>query len=247
MSTPVVAVEAPESSNSFSRMFGVLFSPQKTFESIARRPTWLAPVIVGCLVSIGVVSLFGNRVGWRGFFEKQMAGSSAFQQLPVDQQQQRLNATLKYGPKAVYVQVVIAPFLFALVVAAVFLGLFNGLAGTRLNFKTSLGIVSYGGMPNVIGGLLGVVVLLLKDPATIDLQNLVASNAGAFASSHSSKGMVALLTTLDLFSFWAMILMAIGYSAAAPKKLSFARAFAWVFSMWAIYVLVRVGLTAAFS
>ncbi len=37
-SSPVVAVEAPESSNAIGRMLGALFSPRKTFESIARRP-----------------------------------------------------------------------------------------------------------------------------------------------------------------------------------------------------------------
>jgi hypothetical protein len=245
--TPIVAAEVPESSNSFGRMFGALFSPQKTFESIARRPTWLVPVVLGCLLGVSVVSLFGHHVGWRGFFEKQLTSSSSFQQLPVDQQEQRLNATLKYGPKAVYIQVVIAPFLGALIIAALFLGLFNGLAGTRLNFKTSLGIVAYGGMPRVIAGLLGILVLLLKDPTTIDLQNLVASNAGAFLADNSPKWLVALLTPVDLFSFWVMILMAIGYSAAAPKKLSSVKAFAWIFSLWVVYVLVRVGLTAAFS
>jgi hypothetical protein len=102
-------------------------------------------------------------------------------------------------------------------------------------------------MPNVISGLLGIVVLLVKDPATIDLQNLVASNAGAFLADNSPKWLVALLTPVDLFSFWVMILMAIGYSAAAPKKLSFVKAFSWIFSLWVVYVLVRVGLTAAFS
>jgi hypothetical protein len=102
-------------------------------------------------------------------------------------------------------------------------------------------------MPKVISGLLGIVVLLVKDPATIDLNNLVASNAGAFLADNSPKWLVALLTPVDLFSFWVMILMAIGYSAAAPKKLSSVKAFAWIFSLWVVYVLVRVGLTAAFS
>lgn len=246
-SSPVVAVDVPESSNAIGRMFGALFSPRKTFESIARRPTWLPPVILACLVGGSVLSLFGHRVGWRGFFEKQLTSSSSFQQLPVDQQEQRLNGTLKYGPKAVYIEVMIAPFLGALIIAGVFLGLFNGLAGARLNFKTSLGIVSYSWMPNIISGLLGIVVLLVKDPATIDLQNLVASNAGAFLADNSPKWLVAMLTPVDIFSFWVMVLLAIGYSAAAPKKLSSVKAFAWIFSMWVVYVLVRVGVTAAFS
>ena len=37
------APEAPEKVNSFGRIVGVIFSPKETFESIARRPTWLVP------------------------------------------------------------------------------------------------------------------------------------------------------------------------------------------------------------
>ena len=246
-SSPVAAVEAPEPSSAIGRMFGALFSPLKTFESIAQRPTWLPPVILACLLALVVVALFSHRVGWRSYLDKQVANSSRFQQLSAEQQQRTMEAQLKWTPRVAYAEVIIAPFAGALMLAGIFLGVLNGLGGTRFNFKTSLGIVSYSWMPNVISGLLGIVVLLVKDPATIDLQNLVASNAGAFLADNSPKWLVAMLTPVDLFSFWVMILLGIGYSAAAPKKLSFMKAFSWSFSLWVVYVLVRVGLTAAFS
>jgi len=246
-SSPVVTVETPESSSAVGRMFGALFSPKETFHSIARRPTWLPPIILACLLALVVVALFSHRVGWRSYLDKQVANSSRFQQLSADQQQRTMEAQLKWTPRVAYAEVIIAPFVGALLLAGIFLGVLNGLAGTRFNFKTSLGIVSYSWMPNVISGLLGIVVLLVKDPATIDLQNLVASNAGAFLADNSPKWLVAMLTPVDLFSFWVMILLAIGYSTAAPKKLSAVKAFAWIFSLWVVYVVVRVGATAAFS
>jgi hypothetical protein len=246
-STAIPPAEVPESGNSISRIFGALFSPKPTFESIARRPTWIAPLIVITLISLGVVGLFSHRVGWRSFFEKQTATSTRMQQMPPEQQQRVLEAQLKYGPPVAYAQVVIASFVGTLIIAAVFLGVFNGLNGAQLSFKTSLGIVAHAWMPGLISGLLGILVILLKDPSTVDLQNLLASNAGAFLSSDSPKWMVALLGSVDLFSFWIMILMAMGFRAAAPKKLSFGTAFVSVFAMWVLYVLVKVGLTAAFS
>jgi len=143
--------------------------------------------------------------------------------------------------------VVLVPVLVVLVVAAIFLGVFNGICGTKLNFKTSMGIVSHSYVPGVIGALLGIVIIALKDPSTVDLQNIVASNAGAFLSSDAPRWQVALLGAFDLFSFWSIVLLAIGYSAAAPKKLPFGRALIWVLSVWVVFVLVKVGLTAAFS
>lgn len=241
------APEAPERVNSIGRIFGALFSPKATFESIARRPTWFLPLLVLTLLSLGVVGLFGHRGGWPSFFQRQIATNTRMQQMPPDQQQRVLEAQLKYGPPVVYAEIVIIFFVGAVIIAAIFMGIFNGLTGTKVRFKTSLGIVAHAWVPGLISGFLGVLVIALKDPSTVDLQNIVASNAGAFVSSDSARWLIALLGSFDLFSVWMMILLAIGYNAAAPKKLSFGTAFAWIFAVWFVYVLAKVGLTAAFS
>jgi Yip1 domain len=243
----VQAPEAPKTDNAISRIIGVLFSPKATFESIARRPTWLAPVVVMCVLFLGVVGTFGHRGGWLPYFQKQIATNSRMQQMSPEQQQQVLQAQLKYGPPVAYAEAPIVPTLLVVIVAAVFLGVFNGLAGAKLSFKTSMGIVAHAWMANIISGILGIVIVAVKDPATVDLQNIVASNAGAFLSSDSSKWLVSLLGSIDIFSFWTMILLAIGYAAAAPKQLTTGKAFAWIFVVWLAFVVVKVGLVAAFS
>ena len=176
-----------------------------------------------------------------------MASNSRVQQMNAQERQRAMQIQLKIGVPATYVVTPVVPLVLVLLLAAIFLGIFNGLAGAKLGFKTSMGIVAYAYSPGIISGLLAILVISLKDPTTIDLQNIVASSAGAFLPSSSPRWMVALFGSLDLFSFWYMILMAIGYSAAAPKKLSFGTAFAWIFAAWLIYVLMKVGLTAAFS
>lgn len=239
--------EAPESVSAIGRIFGAIISPKATFESIARRPTWLAPMIILTVLPLIVIGLYGHRAGWRSFFEKQMQGNSRVEQMTPQQQEQALDMQVKYGPPFVYVIGAISPIIIALIVAGVLLGLFNGLAGAALNFKTSLAIFAYASSPSIIRGLLGILVLLLKDPATVDLQNLVASNASIFLSSDSAKWLLTLTRSIDVFTFWPMILMAIGYNCAAPKKLSTGAAFAWIFVVYLVIVLAAVGLTAAVS
>jgi hypothetical protein len=56
--------------------------------------------------------------------------------------------------------------------------------------------------------------LFLKELATVDLQNPVASNPGAVLPDDTSKWLVALLSSVDIFAIWTMILLAIGFSAA---------------------------------
>jgi hypothetical protein len=117
----------------------------------------------------------------------------------------------------------------------------------KTTFKTALGIVAYAGLPWLISGIFGVLVIFLKDPSTVDLQNLVASNPGAFLSGDAPKWLTALLTSIDIFAIWNIALLGLGFSTINPKKLSFAKAFTTVLVVWIFYVAVKVGVTAIFT
>src|SRR5271169_701543 len=194
--------ESPEKANSFGRVVGVIFSPKETFESIARRPTWLVPIILLCIVESCIVGVYGHRIGWRGLIEKQMAGNSQFQQLPAADQENRIQLGLKYAPAVAYVEVIVGPFLAALIFAGIFWLIFNMAVGAKVGFRTSLAVVSHGLVPGILLSLVGILILFLKDPSTVDLQHLVASNAGAFLTNDSAKWLVALLSSVDFFLFW---------------------------------------------
>jgi Yip1 domain len=247
--TSASPTQAPESgsSNSFSRLFGVLFSPKATFQSIVKRPSWWLPVVLLCLLSVVVVGIFDKRGGWPPYFQHQDQASSRFEQMPLKQQQQTLAAQVKYGPKVVYGEVVIAIPLVIVVVSAILLATFNLVYGAQIKFKTALSITSYAWVPGIISGLLGIVIISLKDPSTVDLQNIVAANASVFISPDAPRWQVMLLSSIDIFTFWEMFLMAVGFGVAAPRKVTTAKAFASLFVVWLIWVAIKVGAVAAFS
>jgi Yip1 domain len=225
------------SDNSFSRIFGVLFSPKPTFESIVRRPTWIVPVILGCIFFIVVVAIFTQRGGWPSFFEKQNANNSRMQSMSREDRERTEEAQIKIAPKFGYVEGVVIPPIAALIVAGVLMLVFN----------VSLGIVSYAWVPWLVHAILSVLILFLKDASAVDLQNIVASNPGALLSDDAAKWLVSLLGSIDIFAIWTLVLLAIGYSATNPKKLSFGKAFVLVIIPWIFFIVIKVGLTAAFS
>ena len=241
------APEAPEKVNPFARIVGVIFSPKATFQSIVRRPDWLVPIILLCIAECAVVGVYGQHVGWRSMLEKQLSNNEQFQQLKPDAQQERINTVMPWVSKIAYVEVIVGPFVAAFLFAGIFWLIFNMGAGAKIEYRMCLAIVSYSLVPTVLGSLLGVLIIFLKDPSTIDLQHLVASNAGALMSSDSPKALVAALRAVDLFLFWEMFLLAIGFGAAAPKKLSTGSAFAYIFGLWVFVVLCTAGITAAVS
>jgi Yip1 domain len=209
------------------------------------------PMLAVSLISIVIVALIGQRVGWRQVMERQIANSPRAQQrmeqISPDQREQILERQAKFAGVIAYVGVVAGTAIAEVIVAALLLAAFNVLSGTKIGFSTSLGIVAHSWMPYAITGLLGILILFIKDPTTIDTQNLVASNPGALLPDGSARWLVSLLTSLDLFTFWVLILLGIGYQATNPKKISFGKAFGTVLAVWLFYVVVKVGLTAAFA
>jgi Yip1 domain len=241
----------PAPVSSFGRIFGVFFNPKPTFESIAQRPTWVLPVLIILAVSLVTVAVISQRVGWQTVIEKQMANNPRAQkqmeQMTPDQREKAMNMQMKLAPVIGYVSVIVGTILGVVVVAAIFLAVFNLASGTKIGFSVSLAVVAYSWMPFVLAGLLGILILFIKDPSTVDIEHLVASNPGALLADGSPRWMVSLLTSLDLFTFWVLVLQGVGYSATNPKKISFGKALGYVFGVWIVFVLIKVGIAAAFS
>ena len=55
--------DAEPKPNSFQRIIGVLFSPDSTFKSIARRPDWVVPLVLLLVISLaaGVIGFERQR------------------------------------------------------------------------------------------------------------------------------------------------------------------------------------------
>jgi hypothetical protein len=98
------------------------------------------------------------------------------------------------------------------------------------------------------GSVLTVAVLaLLWNRQTIDPEavgEMLPTNPGVLISAKTAKVLHALLSTLDLTSFWTMALMVLGFSAAtgAPRG----RMAGLVIGLWGVWVLGKTGFAAIF-
>jgi hypothetical protein len=245
MSTNPVAV--PESqppgqpeTGALGRMSGVVVSPTRTFGEIARRPTWVVPFITLCVLSIVVSGLLAQKTDWRSFFERQMSKNSRFDQMPQDQKDNILEKQVQYAPKFAFAFGVIFTPIFVLLITLVYWGAFNLFNGAALTFGIALGIVSHAFVALIISSLLAIIILLIKAHGEVDPEHFLASSLAAFLPDDAPKWLAALGQSLELFWIWTLALVAIGFSAASPKRIKLAGAFLTVFGMWAVWVLGKV-------
>jgi hypothetical protein len=245
--TPVPAPEAQATISPFGRIVGVFFSPRSTFEDIARKPSWVLPVVLMTVLGLVVGFVMNKRVDWREVASKRIEASPRASQLTAEQKEQQLAMSEKISPAIAYGIGLLAPILIAVVVGGVMLGAFNLLGGANANYKVSIAIVSHAYVVSILSSLLFILILFLKPPGTVDLENPVAANLGAFLPDGTSKPLVTLGTAIDLFSFWIICLIGIGFSAFNPRKLKTGGAIGIVFVVWAVYEAVRVGISFIFS
>ena len=246
-SLPAPEAQSQPAISPFGRIIGVFFSPKATFEDIVRKPSWILPVLLLTLFSIGVSFAINQRINWREFMAQQIEKSPQAASMSAEQKEQRIEGGAKFSPILTWAIGVCGPIVFALVVALVMWGAYNLLGGANTNFGTSFAITSHAALTGLVSSLLFIVVLYLKAPGTVDMENPVATNLAAVLPDDSAKWLVALLKSFDIFTFWTLILLAIGFATTNPKKLKGGKAFTIAFSVWAVYVVLRVGSAWIFS
>ncbi|HXE74906.1 MAG TPA: YIP1 family protein [Candidatus Xenobia bacterium] len=236
------AAGGAEPMSELDRLTGVLFDPKPAFADIAQRPRPWAPLVLLTLLSTVFIVLFSQRVGWEQVVRKAIESNPrAMERIPADQLDRVVEQQAKISAIFGYVFSVVGTALFGLILAAFYLFVFNVLAGADVRFMQSFGIVSYAMLPRGLLAILAMALMYIKDPAEFDIQNPAATNLGVFLDPDAVPRWVqAVAGSIDIFTIWGLILLAVGYSAAA-RKMSWGRAFGWVLGTW-IFWLVLVGL-----
>ena len=228
--------------SSFARVVAVLYSPQATFEAIRARPTWLVALVL--LVVLGTLSgyLIGQRLDWEEVAREQLAQSS--RQLSEDQIEQSIEFTEWFAPKMVVAGPLLGGPVIYLLVALVFWVLLK-LLGGELSYKASFATTLHGLIPSAVSALLALPVILSREELSYEViraGSVLKSNLGTFAPEETGAAMLALLSSIDVFSIWSLFLLSVGYAVVA--KVSRGKAAGAVVGLWALYVLFKVGAAA---
>jgi hypothetical protein len=229
------------------RLTGVFHSPGSVFANVSVAGRWFIPLIIIVILSVGMVAVIMSRVSVEQMVTKIMESNERMQQLPAEQRDAVIAQQIKFMPIGIYAGALLGSPVILLIGAGVLLLIFNMLMDGKLKYKNALNIYSYAMLPpGVVGTLVMLLVLFLKPPDEFDLQNPLAFNAGAFLPAASAAWLKALLGSIDLFTFWTVFLLAIGFARAIPKMTT-GKAFGAILVPWVVLILLKVGWAAMFG
>ena len=245
------APEAQAAISPFGRIIGTLFSPKSTFEDIVRKPGWVLPMAVLILISIGLSFTLAQRADWAEVSKEQIAkskfASRQFDQLSEDQRRTAYEQAATRAKVIRCVRGFIGWPMLLLVSSGLYFGAFKLIGGARTNFATAFAVTTFAYLPVGLRELIAIPVMFLKDPASIDPENFLASNPAAILGNDLPTWQMVPLASLDVFGLWALALLAIGFSATDPKKVPLGKAFGIVGGVWLSFVLFFTMLAWVFS
>jgi len=240
------SVPAPPMSEA-GRLAGVYFDPGKTFADIAARPRWWVPILLLSIAALVMMICYSQHVGWEHMLRQQIESSPRTQNMAPEQREQLIQQQVKFVPIFGYIMAVVGTPIFAIIVAAVLMFVFNTIFGADIPFKRALAITAYAWLTGLVAMVLSIVVMYIKSPEDFDIQNPLAFNLGAFLGSDAPKWLKALTSSFDLFTFWTIALLGIGFAVASRKKMSWSKAVVGVVLPWIVWVLVKTCGAAIFQ
>lgn len=242
--TETEAVSKPLSE--FSRLSGVFFNPMQAFRDIAARPKWFVPAILIVVANLVLVFLISQHIGFDRIVQKSIDESPRAASMSAEQRDQAVQMGEKIGPVMGYaVPPVLIPASM-LTVGVVLMMIVNAMFSTQVQFAQMVAIGAYAFLVQVVVIIMTTIVLFLKPPDDFDVRNPLAFNLGAFLPDATPKWLLSLATSMDLFTFWTIALLATGIVVVTRKR-QWGKALFAVVAPWLLIVVLKAGWAALFG
>jgi len=227
------------------RLMGIFISPAETLADVARKPDFVVPLVLIILLVVAGTEVFLHKIGFEPILKAAMEHSSRTANMTPDQIQEMVVKMVPYYTWMARVMEFVWPCLAVLVAAVVGLIAVNSIFGGKITFKTAFSISSYAYAVNIIYYLIALTMNLFGDPEHLisNPQNPTPTSVGFFMNPlETAKPLLALGGSLEIFTVWNMLLLAVGFSVASGRKAKVVPVFLTFFGLWFLMVLIKMGL-----
>jgi hypothetical protein len=237
----------PEKPGGFlQNLIDLYFAPREAFGRIVPHPTWIVPIVGHVILALVFTGVWLNKMEPREFMKTQLQESGQWDKIPAEQREQVMAQQEKFMPIMGWVGAVAGGPIFILAAAAILLFIYRFFYAGEVGFRQSLAITSWSFFAvGLVTTPLMLMVFALKGDWNLNPQEVLQANLSLLLDkAETAKPLWALATSLDLFSFWLMLLLAAGFGVAVRKATG---STIWgVVLPWAVIVAIKVGFSALF-
>jgi hypothetical protein len=222
-------------------LFEVFFQPGKLFASLPeRRGAWIIPLLVNMILLVGSTAFTVHVLGMERIMRQRLATSNMS---PEQMQQAIERSSSPAGIYITYAAVGIGTILGMLIIAGV-LTAFGMMTARTPKFGSMLAMSNLAFFPYYLVTVVmtALVLVAAPDKDALDINNILATNVGAFVNkTETAKGLYALYTSLDVLSFIEICFLSFGFSKLT--KTGFAAGLGAVGALWILYVVCKMAAT----
>jgi len=223
--------EKEEKMGFLSRVFGVFFEPRKVFSFLNYKPSWLFAFVLILIISVIIAQII---LPQNLLLQKEIV--SNIPRLASSPEILEKMTEVTTGARISSAVGEIIKVLIGLFILTSLVYFFcNIILGGDSSYKKVLSIVTYTSFITVLGGILKTPLILAKNSADVQTSLALLMPEGDF-----TKIRYMLLSALDIFSIWEIILIALGMTVL--YKFSMTKAFITVFVCWLVLVFLGIGL-----
>ena len=225
--------------NSFARIGGALFAPNETFKEIAAKPDFGIPLAILLIVGFISALIIAQHVDFGAATREALEAQG--REMSAEDMEQAVRIGSAFGKAFTYFSPLISAIFFV-VIAGILLLAFRMFGGEG-NFKQSFSVTLYAWFPQLIKGILMTIIIMTrKDVPADQLANIVMSNPGFLVDPKQQAVLHALLSSIDVFTIWTLVLFIIGFSFVS--RMTKAKSAAIVVSLWIVTVIIKLGFAA---
>ncbi|HZS51540.1 MAG TPA: YIP1 family protein [Bryobacterales bacterium] len=218
-------------------LIDVFFSPVETMDFLASNPRFLSALLLTTVITILATTVAFERGVIERSLDQKIQADSRLQQLPEEEREAAIDRASRLNAYAAIAGAMFGPAAGLLSASGVLLVLVRAVGDTRTRFAQMAGIVAHSWLPATLSTLIAIPVLLLKDPESVDFDNIVPlSNLSFLFSPQEQRRLHDIGASLDLFSFWVIALLTLGVSRLSGKSKT--TALVIVLAPWMLYIVV---------
>jgi hypothetical protein len=197
-----------------ARVIGIITSPRATFESVVAHPKWFGVLALTTLV-VAICSALPmtTEEGKQAALDAQVSQMESFGRTVSDEQYEGMAKGIEFAPYITAGATLIVGPIMALIIAAILFAVFNAAMGGDASFKQLFAVLVHAGVISSLQQLFTGPLNYLRGSVTS------ATNLGVFLPMLDEESFVAsLLSTIDIFLVWYVIVLAIGLGVLYRRK-----------------------------